>query len=288
MDYRNIIITSHSKRLRQFISLYFNNFIRKLRFKNCAILKIYFNNEHNQTEIKLLYNGEIDENEDRNESSYYTLNKFNNSNIYSKKLIVPNNINIFLIRHAQGYHNANNTFLKKLVASFDNNILRDPQLTEIGIDQAKKAGRFLNNYFIDNNLNKNLSILFCSILLRTRETLNIILDELEIFDKEIIILPYSNEISNFTFPEHMNLNNHMCNNDYGQRLVYKCDFIKDKNNKMRQINWLYFSDFKKSINNIQNYDNMNMIYQTYIIIAKKLNKSPDYIRYLETKLVNIR
>ena len=45
MDYRNIIIASHSKRLRQFISLYFNNFIRKLRFKNCAILKIYFNME---------------------------------------------------------------------------------------------------------------------------------------------------------------------------------------------------------------------------------------------------
>lgn len=281
MDKRNIIITTHSKRLRQFVSKYFKNFKRKLRFKNCAILQIYFDEISSLTKIKLLYDGETDKEENRNEQLYYNRDIFNILDIYSNKLIVPPNINIFLIRHAQGYHNANNTLIKKFIANFDNKILKDPQLTDIGIKQSLKSGQFLNTYFDDNKLNKNLCILFCSVLLRTRETLNIILDNMDIFDKEIIILPMSNEITNFTIPEHLLIDRHMCTNNQTKRLIYKCDAIVDKNNKLRHINWEYFNEFKKNINNKKD---TNMIYQMYIIVARILNKSDDYINKLENNL----
>lgn len=280
MNKRNIIIVSHSKRLRQFISKYFINFNRKKRFKNCAILHIFFDNIN--TKIKLIYDGEIDKSENRNDNEYYKINTFNKLNIFSNRLIVPENINIFIIRHAQGYHNANNTLIKKVFANFNSKILKDPQLTDIGINQAKKSGEFLNKYFIDNKLNKKLCILFCSVLLRTRETLNIILDQMNIFDNELIILPMSNEITNFTIPEHLIINKHMCTNDKTQRLIYKCDTIIDKNNNSRHINWKYFYEFKK---NIDNKIDTNMIYQMYIIVAKISNKSDEYINYLQEKLM---
>jgi broad specificity phosphatase PhoE len=276
---RNIIITTHSKRLRQFMSKYFKNFERKLRFKNCSIIHIYF---EDKTRAKLLYSGEIDENEDRNDYMYYDIPKFNNLDIYSNKLIVPSNINIFLIRHAQGYHNANNTLFKKFMAKFDQSILKDPQLTQIGHLQARNSGIFLNKYFVKNNLSKSLSILFCSVLLRTRETLNIILDEMDINDKDIIILPLSNEITNFIMPEHLIINKHMCSKDPAQRVLYKCDSIKGKYNN-RNINWDFYRDFRNKHIFNQNIDS-NMIYQTYIIVAKLLNKSSDYVDELEMKL----
>jgi broad specificity phosphatase PhoE len=278
MDKRNILITTHSKRLRQFLSKYFINFDRKLRFKNCAIIHLYFDDK---TKIKLIYEGEIDKYENKNDKLYYNVINFNNADIYSNILIVPSNTNIFLIRHAQGYHNANNTFIKKFMASFDNTILKDPQLTQTGHIQAKNAGEILDKYFIENNLSKKLCLLFCSVLLRTRETLNIILDQMNIYDKEIIILPMSNEITNFQIPEHLILNKHMCSKNLSQRLLYKCDFIRDKNNVNRNINWSFHKDFK---NNYDYYSESNMIYQTYIIVAKLLNKSQEYINILNQKL----
>jgi broad specificity phosphatase PhoE len=265
---RNIILVSHSKRIRSFIYKNFINFEKKLRFRNCAILHIYFDINTQTTLIKLLYAGNTDKNENRNDTSYYTCDSFNNLNIYSNTLIVPENINIFMIRHAQGYHNANNTAFKKFIAYFNTKILKDPQLTDIGINQAKKAGEYLNKYFTEYNLNKKLCITFCSVLLRTRETLNIVLDELKIYDKDIIILPCSNEISSFNEKEYIAFDNHMCK-DNDDRNLYKCDYIKGKEIK-RNINWTYFNEFKQNYNKT---DDVNMIYQTYNILRKIINKN---------------
>jgi broad specificity phosphatase PhoE len=265
--YRNILIVSHSKRVRSFLHKNFLNVEKKLRLRNCAIIKIFYDNSNNNTYAKLIYSGETDTNENRKVSSYYTESHFNDLDIYSNTLIVPDNVNIFLIRHAQGYHNANNTVFKKFVASFNWNILKDPQLTKLGNIQAKNAGNFLKMYFREYNLNKKLCINFCSVLLRTRETINNILDVLEIYDKDIIILPCSNEIASFNEPEHIGYDNHMCKADEKQRQVYKCDNIG--NNIIRNINWTYFEEFKKNYNNS---DDVNMIYQTYDIIKKILNK----------------
>lgn len=267
-EYRNILIVSHSKRIRSFLYKNFLNVAKKMRLRNCAIIKIFFDNINNKTCAILIYEGETDENENRKASSYYTDTHFNNLNIFSDTLIVPDNVNIFMIRHAQGYHNANNTVFKKIVASFNWNILKDPQLTNLGNNQAKNAGNFLKMYFREHNLNKNLCINFCSVLLRTRETINNILDVLEIYDKDIIILPCSNEISSFNEPEHIGYDNHMCKADEKQRRVYKCDNIG--NNIIRNINWTFFEEFKKNYNNS---DDVNMIYQTYDIIRKILQKN---------------
>ena len=268
-EYRNILIASHSKRIRAFLYKNFKNFQKRYRFRNCAILKIYFDENIQKTLIKLIYVGNTDKNENRKDSSYYTCDYFNNLNIYSDTLIVPNNINVFLIRHAQGYHNANNTFFKKFIASFDSKILKDPQLTKFGIIQSEKAGEYLDKYFEENKLNKKLCINFCSVLLRTRETLNIILDKMKIYDKDMIILPCSNEIASFDEKEYIAFDNHMCRNDENQRELYKCDYIKGKE-KNRNINWIYFNEFKQEYNKK---DDVNMIYQTYDILRKILKKN---------------
>lgn len=270
MEYetRNILLVSHSKRIRAFVYKNFTNFEKKLRFRNCALLHIYFNINIQKTMIKLIYAGNTDKNENRKDTSYYTCEYFNNLNIFSDTLIVPENLNIFLIRHAQGYHNANNTLFKKIIASFNTNILRDPQLTNIGMSQAEKAGEYLDNYFTEHNLNRNLCITFCSVLLRTRETLNIILDKMKIYNTDMIILPCSNEIASFNEKEYIAFDNHMCRNDENQRELYKCDYIKGKE-KERNINWIYFDEFKQEYNNK---DDVNMIYQTYNIIRKMINK----------------
>ena len=261
---RNIILVSHSKRIRAFIYKNFNNFHKKYRFRNCAIIHIYFDIITKRTIIKLIYTGETDKNENRKDTSYYTIEYFNNLDIFSESLIVPENLNIFIIRHAQGYHNANNTFLKKFIASFNTKILRDPQLTNIGESQAEKAGNYLDSFFEKNKLNKKLCITFCSVLLRTRETLNIILDKMKIFNTDMIILPCSNEIASFDEKEYIGFDNHMCKNDQNLRQIYKCDIIKGAE-KERKINWIYFNEFKKEYNNK---DDINMVYQMYNIIKK--------------------
>ena len=110
----NILIVSHSKRIRKLLYDYFINFNMKKRFKNCSILLINFNNTTKNTEIKLIYNGELDKNENRLDKNYYDIDTFNNLNVYSNKLIVPDNINIFLIRPAQGSHNYKNTYYIKV------------------------------------------------------------------------------------------------------------------------------------------------------------------------------
>ena len=267
-EYRNILIVSHSKRIRSFLYKHFFNIEKRKKLRNCSIIKIFFNKINNKTIAELIYEGETDKNENRNDDLYYTKLQFNSRELYTESLIVPDNVNIFLIRHAQGYHNANNTVFKKFIASFNWNILKDPQLTKIGILQATNSGEFLKKYFKEQNLNKNLCINFCSVLLRTRETINNILDQLEIYDKDIIILPCSNEISRFNEAEYIGYDNHMCKEDEKQRVVYKCDFIKHNKNNLRNINWTYFEEFKQNYNNK---DDINMIYQTYDIMRKKLN-----------------
>jgi broad specificity phosphatase PhoE len=268
-EYRNILIVSHSKRIRAFLYKNFYNIKKRMKFRNCAIIKIYLDTSNNKTICELIYEGETDKNENRNNEKYHIKSEFNNNNIYSDSLIVPNNINIFVIRHAQGYHNANNTLFKKFIGSLNWNILKDPQLTKIGNLQATHAGDFLKLYFKEHNLNKKLCINFCSVLLRTRETINNILDSLEIYDKDIIILPCSNEISTFNEDERIGFDNHMCRADKKQREIYKCDIIKNDENFVRNINWKYFEEFKKQYNN---FDDINMIYQTYDIMKKMLHK----------------
>jgi hypothetical protein len=277
MIVQNIVITSHSKRMRLFIGDYFTHFNKNKKFMNCAIILIYSDNlNQKEVKIKMIYRGEIDKNENKDINLYYDVNEFNNLNLKSTKLIIPPGLNIYLIRHGQGFHNLNNTLMKRLKAMNNKEILKDPQLTLKGIQQSKNVGKFLFQNYPDI---KNNTLYFCSVLLRTRETITNILGELNLFNQEIIILPCSHEISNFKLPEDIIINTGKCKDNYCSRLVYKCDFINNTNG-IYNFNW----DYYKKLNVVNICKLTNMLYKAYIIYAMILNKDELYIDNLKKKL----
>ena len=81
--------------------------------------------------------------------------------------------NLFLVRHGESMQNTMENFKIKLP---DHKVY----LTEKGKEQARDTGIILNDYFENNNLDKDSSIMFNSPYLRTRETSDIINDILEI------------------------------------------------------------------------------------------------------------
>jgi broad specificity phosphatase PhoE len=284
---KNIVIISHSRRIRKLLKDYFINYNNN-KFKNCCILLITFDILNKKTIIKLLYEGEINENRDL--KKYYTLTEFNSSNIYSHKLIVPENINIFIIRHAQGYHNLTYSLLDKTIKKTklffnltENNELKDPQLTDNGIIQAKDCGAFLYNYININKLNINKFLCFCSILYRTRQTIKYILTKCKLNLDNIYILPCNHELSDI-YNEKNDVKYGRCINKSEQEL-YECntlsidndndnyndididndiDNYNDNYNIKKNINWNYFINFKE---NNDMCTNTNMIYETYLLFA---------------------
>jgi hypothetical protein len=174
----------------------------------------------------------------------------------------------------------------------NNEILKDPQLTDVGIVQASNAGLFLkNNYpFILMN-----SVFCCSILLRTRETMSLILKELNIFgtsniinfgnsntiNQQIYVLPSSHEISNFIMPEKFVIKTGQCTNKITNRLLYKCDFITHDDG-IHNFNWDYYSKYK----NNNSSKHINMIYESYLICAYLLKKDDDYVNSLRLMFEN--
>ncbi len=290
---KNIIIISHSRRIRKLLKDYFINHLNK-RFKNCCVLLITFDKLTQKTNIKIIYEGEIDFNEKRDMSKYYTTDNFNSLDIYSTKLIVPENINIFLIRHAQGYHNLTHSILDKTIKKTkiflnltENVELKDPQLTNTGIEQAKKCGDFLNKYIKDNSLDINKFLCFCSILYRTRQTIKYILSKCKLNISNIFILPCNHELSNIN--NETNITYGRCKNS-DEHDLYECKYIKideNVNNNLndnlnenlnenlndnldtKNIHWNYYINFKE--NNNMCIDT-NMIYETYLLFTEMNNK----------------
>ena len=84
--------------------------------------------------------------------------------------------NLFLVRHGQS---SSNNFQNRKEKLPDHKVY----LTELGKEQAKETGIILKDYFDDNNLNYDSSIMFNSPFVRTRETSNIINDILNIKER---------------------------------------------------------------------------------------------------------
>lgn len=264
----NIIITTHSKRLRQLFNKYFNNFNKKIHFMNCCIIKLSSNNSDNNYKVipHMIYEGELDTYENRNMNKYYNTHTFNSGNIYSNILQIPSNVNIYLIRHAQGYHNLNSGIARYIKIANYNIILKDPQLTEIGISQSLKCGNELKKYI--NNLDKNY--FFCSKFRRTRETLSYIMGVLNI-NQEILILQYSHEIKTLDA------------NDLKDYINEK-NIKKDKIINNIKVNWTYFNE------NLQNFNydyNSNMIYEAYFIIGKINDRDIEKIDRIKNTLFEL-
>lgn len=271
----NIIITTHSKRLRQLINKYFYNFNKKLHFMNCCVLKLNSNNDDTNYIVKceMILEGVLDKLEDRNIKKYYNKKLFNSSNIFSNTLQIPQNVTIYLIRHAQGYHNLNSGMSRYIKIAHTNNILKDPQLTHIGIAQALECGLKLKEHIKSNEKN----YFFCSKFLRTRETLATIMSMLNINDK-IRVLHYTHEIKHLSgndFKDFYENKNNQCKID-SDREKQKCDRVNNID-----IDWTYFNKDLEKINfNL----NSNMIYEAFFIIGKINNVNKDKIKGLKDKL----
>lgn len=274
----NIIITTHSKRLRQFINKYFYNFNKKLHFMNCCVIKLTPKEIDGiyKVNAEIIYQGELDKYEDRNFDKYYDSNKFNSKNIFSDRIQIPLNVTIYLIRHAQGYHNLNSGLSRYIKIAHTNIILKDPQLTQIGITQALNCGSELKKHINQNNKN----YFFCSKFLRTRETMSYIMSILNINDK-IRVLHYTHEIKKLNaddFKDFYNNKNNMCKID-SDREKQKCDKVNNIT-----IDWKYFD---KDLENINFNYNSNMLYEAYFIIGKINTRDDKKVQLIKNMLLQI-
>lgn len=272
MDKINIFIGTHSKRLRCFVKQYFHNKKLELKFKNCSILKISpvsFGKDEYYAKIEMIHDGYLDPNEFKLESNYYKIDEFNKLGLKSYKLCIPDNANIYLIRHAQGYHNINSSIFDKIILLFNPKHLIDPFLTEVGQHQAKLTGQILNNYLINKGETEYKSLFCCSKLLRTRETLSTIMNQIKKNYNSIYIIPCAHELIFVESYESCDDNNIIP--DFSESLGVTPKTMEDKlkykyyeiDNK--QVIWTYYNKFYHSKN--KKCKNTNMIYETYYIIS---------------------
>jgi len=152
-----ILCVTHNGRLKQLISSFIKlikpvkvdkNYLTLVKntksFQNCAIVHI------TPTFIEVLNNDKSD--------VYYK---------YDKEYSLLNGKEIVFVRHGQGTHNLNKSTFAKLSHFFE----KDPKLTPLGIEQAKKAGSIIINKIIDNRSNLNF-IFTSSELSRTQQTIS--------------------------------------------------------------------------------------------------------------------
>ena len=307
LNSNNHLIATHNGRMRCMLNDILNQantpLDKKLRFKNCCILKLSFNSELNSS-LNLIYSGEI------NTKKKYTYYVANPSEVNSNCVLFPNfnftreqtirilntlhikpsdinsEVNFFIVRHGEGFHNVS-SFGEKAIGAITGEIY-DALLTKDGILQGYDAGRFLENYLSKNNL--YLKYLFSSDLKRTRQTINYILEamnERRVLLNKIVVLPCSHELnfknsscdlkqSSFIPPE----NDMTCSiskqTDVCEDL---CCVLHDNKGDILPVVWSYYLDFyggyergfksgilKKVSNNIGQCRNTSMISIAFCII----------------------
>ena len=230
----NIIICgTHTNRLKCF----FNNNTKG--YNNCSVIKCFKNN--NVLNFKMIYNGDGDK------SYNWTLEEFNNMSFLAN-ISIPDYTEIYLIRHGMGFHNQ----------SLINNIIyKDAKLNETGINQAINCGKFLNKYFENYSEYPINYIMMGSHLIRTQQTISLIIKQLNI-NKPIFIAPCTHEI----------IYSNSCNCDYIPinkiqpysnipNCSYNNDVVNNESCKMVNniiINWDYYIYFYK--NNMKCSNNM--------------------------------
>lgn len=277
--YKTILLATHQTRIICFLKhIIEKNMINKLtlnidklKFKNCAVLYCSWNDNNNMY-IEMIYEGEINE----SEGEYWTKDAFN---VLFEEIVFniempKNNIEIFIIRHGEGWHNANKP-IKTKPENKDKAL--DPHLTELGIIQAVNAANIIKTSITTSKI-----ILCASILQRTWETIacisHIINKDIK---KNICIIPCSHELdyecdSVYKWLKkvrgyHENIS-HCINYDHNkQRLKRKdCEQISLKENDTNieyEIDWSYYKSLYEAdymykctkisfIDHIKNYSNI--------------------------------
>jgi broad specificity phosphatase PhoE len=264
VNYTSIIAT-HQARIRCLLSKMFDKKFE--RFKNGAIIRLDIeSNPIREVNISLVYEGDLGDDENNPSKKYYVNN---DSNIGEQQRYTgekfrdmtytddENKLNIeinnntytfFLIRHGQGTHNPLKGRVKRVRQFKPGSLYKDPELTEIGKEQAKNTGKLklMSNSNTDLKTNlKSANFFFCSDLIRTIQTIAYFLSELHegenLNDKEIIVLPCAHELT------YKNKKNGKC--DGTQRLntnenlpSQMPDKINIQKNEFR-INWKTYTNF---------------------------------------------
>jgi hypothetical protein len=237
---------THNNRLECFFrNININNNYTNKSFNNCAIIRCYKDN--NNVKFMMIYEGESSGDDIVSICSMsggcWDIVSFNNYfNNYSYDINLPDNTEIFLIRHALGVHNKM-SLIQKIF-----NLKIDSILDNIGIEQAKRLGIFIKGYIENFYKNININInLVASHLIRTQQTIGIIMTMMNINNK-ICIAPCIHEL---------NISSNRCDTSIIDYIPVASNIPKCRNNnngcdKLNILNnnynidWTYYIEFNKS------------------------------------------
>jgi broad specificity phosphatase PhoE len=278
----NCVLFTHNTALRCFVSkIIMENglpYAKLPRFKNCAIIRVSLNLETKSFSLELVYDGELSQDEiDGGKLSpnrpYYTKeqritalggvsdnyivfypiqgtieddNKHLNllpSDLddLSKKYNVKE-VNIYEVRHGEGEHNDVSNFMSATL-----HMKKDTSITSEGVIQAMNSAKALKNILGDNKIHT----MYSSDLKRTRETsspfFDILVDPL-IEKREIVVLPCSEELSNFgeNCYEKSAKSIKIVRENYPDCRPETCKSFKTMRNYTIKINWSFYSAFYRN------------------------------------------
>ena len=236
------LIVTHDNRMQELFKKFTNQIYKPT---NCACIKLRVI-DGKIVQFIQLYNGNVEE-----RRVIYDASKQVRENVsYNDAHIM---YDFYIVRHGQGLHNTSNISNKLFSV--------DPELTELGIQQATNCGLFLKEYFQKNGI--LISYYFVSILNRTHLTMFYILQQTLTPEEKaagiiVHILPNSDEFSKFALPTKLNVSKCISQvgvSDSGECLT-KSFMVKD---------WKYFKDKTK-------YNGMNFIITAIAIINQENSK----------------
>jgi broad specificity phosphatase PhoE len=210
------IIVSHNTRIQCLLDgIQQNQSEDKIRFMNCAILKLELTPE--KVKLSMVYQGELSDKEAGKinvDKPYYVqdvstrpghiqyptfVNEYATLKNSMKLPDIIYKYTFYIIRHGQAEHN-----VKSMGVSSTLGLKLDTSITELGRQQAENAGKYLKDYLIDLKMPTRF---FVSDLIRTYQTLDSILNMLGIIESipdnvkgnfklrpTPIVLPCANEL----------------------------------------------------------------------------------------------
>ena len=185
------IIGTHQARIRCLLDEITKNKLKKIhKFKNCCILEIKIEDGQNNSSIKLVHEGDGDENSKKHYGITRSNKEFRDITFTYKCPINGKKYKFYLIRHGQGVHNIYKLPLKP----FQSVKNKDTKLTNEGEKQAEHSGIKLN-YILTINSIKKIDNIYISDLYRTYQTLNIVLEKVDVYKPiKYKLLPCNHEL----------------------------------------------------------------------------------------------
>jgi hypothetical protein len=230
------LIVTHSNRIEQFLKMFD---VGKIHVNNCSVIKItlFHGLIHKYITIDQIWDGATEiHNEILKKTQISILGTFSKSFLKGYEIKKGNLYFFYIIRHGQGYHNLFSNKLKNLVET-------DPELTELGINQSRNTGRFLQSY-----ISNKIDFYFVSTLLRSHQTMLYLLETFLVGNNgkvvTSIVLPKSEEISSFGNPGKENTSDCFENDEKKISItgLDRCSMLEIKDKILLNINWDFFQN----------------------------------------------